>query len=159
HNESLCVHCRCRGYLHLVRRLPRLEELSLLFRADDLAEVFALPTLTNLRVLQLYHQHRYPLEVLADNPALANLTTLVCHPASYGGRARCIRLEDLHALCRSPHLRSLTHLRLRLTELGDEGCAEIVESGILKRLRILDLNLGSVTDEGARELAACPDLP
>src|SRR5262249_28246727 len=110
-------------------------------------------------VLQLYHQHRSPLEVLADNPALANLTTLLCHPASYGGRARCIRPEDLHALCRSPHLRRLSHLRLRLTELGDEGCAEIVESGILKRLRVLDLNLGSVTDEGARALAACPDLP
>jgi uncharacterized protein (TIGR02996 family) len=158
HNEALCVHCRCPGYLHLVRRLPRLQELYLLFRADDLAELFALPTLTNLRVLQVYHSHRYPLRVLADNAAFANLTTLLCHPAAYSGRARCLALEDFRAVCRSPHLRSLTHLRVRLTEVGDEGCREVVESGLLKRLKVLDLNLGSVTDEGARLLAGCPDL-
>jgi uncharacterized protein (TIGR02996 family) len=158
HNEQLCVHCSCRGYLPLVSRLPRLEELYLLFRADDLADLFAMPTLKHLRVLQLYHQHAYPLEVLAANPAFRSLTTLLCHPASYSGRARCLTLEGLQAVCRSRHLRSLTHLCLRLTEVGDAGCREIVKSGILKRLTTLDLNLGSITDEGARILAGCRDL-
>jgi hypothetical protein len=45
-----------------------------------------------------------------------------------------------------------------LTELGDAGCTEIVKSGVLKRLKVLDLRHGCVTDEGARTLAACPDL-
>jgi uncharacterized protein (TIGR02996 family) len=158
HNEQLCVRCWCRGYLPLVRRLPRLEELYLLFRTDDLAELFALPTLTHLRILQVYHCHAYPLKVLADNPAFANLTTLLCHPASYSGYAQCLKLADFEALCRSCNLPNLTHLRARLTEVGDEGCLAVVDSGILKRLKILDLNLGSITDEGARILADCPDL-
>ena len=42
--------------------------------------------------------------------------------------------------------------------LEDEGCRDIVESGILKRLKVLDLRHGRITDEGARTLAACPDL-
>jgi uncharacterized protein (TIGR02996 family) len=158
HNEQLLVRRNCRGYLHLVRRSPRLEELYLLGRTDDLAELFGLRTLTHLRVLQVYHQHDYPLDVLAANPACANLTTLLCHPAAYARRAQCLKLEGLRAVCRSRHLKSLTHLRLRLTEVGDEGCAEIVRSGILKRLKVLDLNLGSITDKGARQLARCPDL-
>jgi uncharacterized protein (TIGR02996 family) len=157
--ESLCIHSHGGGYLHLVRRLPKLEELYLLFRAEGtLPELLALPTLTRLRILQLYHQHSYHLDMLAANPAFANLTTLLCHPAAYGGRATCVQQADLEALCRSPHLPKLTHLRLRLTELGDDGCREIVTSGILKRLKILDLKLGSITDAGAQILADCPDL-
>ena len=35
---------------------------------------------------------------------------------------------------------------------------KIVGSGILRRLRLLDLRHGCITDEGTRILAACPDL-
>jgi hypothetical protein len=42
--------------------------------------------------------------------------------------------------------------------MGDEGCREIVDSGILKRVKMLDLRHGAITDEGARTLADCPDL-
>src|SRR5262249_31657887 len=52
----------------------------------------------------------------------------------------------------------LTHLRLRVCSMGDRGCQEIVRSGILKRLKVLDLRHGLVSDEGARTLAGCPDL-
>src|SRR5262249_29341527 len=38
------------------------------------------------------------------------------------------------------------------------GCAAIATSGILKRLKFLDLALGCITDQGARVLAACPDV-
>jgi hypothetical protein len=55
-------------------------------------------------------------------------------------------------------LKALTNLRLRLTNFGDGGAKEIVESGILKRLKVLDLQGGCITDEGARLLAGCPDL-
>lgn len=34
---------------------------------------------------------------------------------------------------------------------------DIVASGILKRLRVLDLRHDNVTDKGARLLATCPD--
>lgn len=33
-----------------------------------------------------------------------------------------------------------------------------MSSGILKRLKVLDLRHGCMTDEGAKGLAACPDL-
>jgi hypothetical protein len=47
---------------------------------------------------------------------------------------------------------------LYLSDVGDEGCAALVESGILKRLEVLDLWNGRITDAGAQRLAACPDL-
>jgi hypothetical protein len=42
--------------------------------------------------------------------------------------------------------------------MGDAGCEEIVRSGILKRLKRLDLRHGAITDAGAGVLADCPDL-
>jgi hypothetical protein len=42
--------------------------------------------------------------------------------------------------------------------VGDAGAKEIAQSGILKRLKVLDLQLGCISDEGAKALAACPDL-
>jgi hypothetical protein len=42
--------------------------------------------------------------------------------------------------------------------VGDKGCKEVVESGVLKRLKVLDLRGGTVTDAGARTLASCRDL-
>ncbi len=42
--------------------------------------------------------------------------------------------------------------------MGDEGCEEIVRSGILKRLKVLDLRHGCITDRGAAILAGCPDI-
>src|SRR5262249_45073887 len=69
-----------------------------------------------------------------------------------------ITFKGLRTVLRSPHLNDLTHLRLRLTDFGDPGCEEIVQSGILKRLRVLDLRHGCIGDQGARLLAGCPDL-
>ncbi len=42
--------------------------------------------------------------------------------------------------------------------MGDAGCEAIVGSGILSRLKVLDLNHGCVTDVGARILASCPEI-
>jgi Leucine Rich repeat len=41
---------------------------------------------------------------------------------------------------------------------GDAGAKEIAASGILKRLRVLELQLGCISDEGAKALAASPDV-
>jgi uncharacterized protein (TIGR02996 family) len=143
----------------LVARMPRIEELYL--RAFDVPakEVFALP-MPRLRVLLYDHCSDYPLEVLAANPSPVGLTYLSCHPHAQrpGDPDAYIRLDQLRAVCRSPHLKSLTHLRLRLTDFGDEGIEELVASGLLERLRVLDLGLGCVTDRGAALLAARPEL-
>jgi hypothetical protein len=74
------------------------------------------------------------------------------------GDAPYIRLKQLRAICRAPHLTKLTHLRLRCSDVGDAGAKEIAESGILKYLKVLELQLGCMSDKGAKALAACPDV-
>ncbi len=147
-----------RGTVGLVARMTRLEELYLLARGIDLEGLFALPNLTELRVLKVYHGRKaYPLEVLAANPALGKLTTLQVRPASAEEEPR-VRRAAARALFNSPHLKSLTHLHLHGSDLGDEGVAGLIASGILKRLKVLDLRFGCIRDDGARLLAQCPDV-
>ncbi|MCI0700102.1 MAG: TIGR02996 domain-containing protein, partial [Planctomycetia bacterium] len=141
-----------------VKQMPDIEELRVFAHLRDANKLVALP-MPNLRVFELYHGWSYPLEKLAKNATLTNLTQLHCHPHGLEpGDEPYIRLAGLKAVCRSPHLKSLTHLRLRLTDFGDDGAKEIASSGILKRLKVLDLRHGCMTDAGAQTLAACPDL-
>jgi uncharacterized protein (TIGR02996 family) len=144
----------------LVARMPRLEELHLFTKRYYPSRFFGSWTLHNLRVLRMYHlQARHPLEILANNPYLGKLTHLLLHPHGFADPDEpYLDLAGVRAVVRSPHLRSLTHLQIRLCPMGDAGCEEIVASGILKRLKTLDLRHGCITDAGARILAACPDL-
>jgi uncharacterized protein (TIGR02996 family) len=163
---------RLGGLEQILISMPRLEELHLLTNSCNLLTLFSSPDLTRLRVLRVYHQgeHRgenrryeYPLDVLAANPAFSNLTHLQFHPHyaeesnEDGSDLSYIPLEQIRALVRSPHLKKLTHLQLRLSDMGDDGVREIIASGILKQLKWLDLRHGCVTDEGARLLTAHPD--
>jgi uncharacterized protein (TIGR02996 family) len=156
----------------LVRRMPRLEELYLFACEAGLAELFALKSLHHLRILQIYHNYEvHRLDILVKNPSLRSLTHLLIHPhcicwhrnapvdeaAGYREAEGYLPLSVVRPLLRSPNLPSLTHLRLRVSSMGDEGCTEVVRSGILGRLKSLDLRHGRITDEGARILAACPD--
>jgi uncharacterized protein (TIGR02996 family) len=145
------------GVVRLAAKMERVEELLLFAQAVRTDKLFALPNLTDLRVLVVYHNRMYPLEVLAANPALRNLAALRFHPA-HNEEESCLPLAGVRALVHSPHLTSLKELHLRASDLGDEGGAEIVRSGILKRLEVLDLRFGRVTDVGARTLAECPDV-
>jgi uncharacterized protein (TIGR02996 family) len=144
-----------------VTKMPLLEELYVFaWGVEDLGKLFALP-LPNLRVLQVYHNWDHPLAKLAKNASLGKLTHLLLHPKAAGSWSDdlpYIKDDDVQAVLRSPHLTSLTHLRLRLTTFGDAGCREIVKSGILKRLKVLDLRHGRISDDGARVLMACPEL-
>jgi uncharacterized protein (TIGR02996 family) len=159
--------CHTSGELahHVVKQMPNVEELYLLAHRVDANKLFVLP-MPKLRVLQLYHSNRYPLDKLAANKTLTNLTTILCHPHALddggddeeGGGGAYIRFTHLKAICRSPQLSKLIHLRLRLTDFGDKGADEIIASGILKRLKTLDLQGGCITDKGAQKLAACADL-
>ena len=143
------------GKIHeVVGKMPRLEELYLFAHDVNLDLIFSLPR-PELRVLQAYHCDRYPLEKLAKNASLTKLTHLLLHPAAFRGEVS-ITLDGLRAIARSPHLKGLTHLRLRLTVFGDEGVKEIIDSGLIGRLKMLDLRHGRVSDAGARMLAACP---
>ena len=158
--ESGSCHTDGRAAVALVRQMPRLEELYLFAHGVDTQALFALP-LPHLRALTVNHLTEYPLEVLAANPSLGRLARLSFWPhmlepdddSAYITRAGAV------TLLQSPYLTGLTHLTLRQSDLGDEGCAEVVRSGILKRLKVLDLTGGRVTDTGARTLAGCPDLP
>jgi uncharacterized protein (TIGR02996 family) len=151
--------------LDVLKNCPRLEELYLNTDQRDIAALFASPLLGGLRVFQYYYgvggyrardraTGPYPLSVLAKNKALAKLTTLRFHP----GRDGQVPLDELGALVRSENLPALAHLQVHMTTFGDEGVERIVSSGILKRLKTLDIGYGNMTDEGARVLAASPDL-
>jgi uncharacterized protein (TIGR02996 family) len=149
----------------LVKSMPRLEELYLLAHMsdEDLAALFGLKSLRNLRALQVYHvEHGYPLGVLARNASLGRLTHLWLRPHGLGlnvpPSGAYIDRDGVRAVLRSRHLKALTHLRVQLCNMGDAGCEEVVRSGALKRLKVLELQYGEITDEGARALAACPDL-
>jgi uncharacterized protein (TIGR02996 family) len=141
----------------LLGKLPRIEELRLYANHYAPVQLFSLPNLSSLRVLQVYYlAERYALEVLAKNPALGNLTHLLLRPQAFV--EPLIDLTGVRAIVKSRHLRSLTHLQLHCSDLGDVGCTELVTSGILKRLKVLDLRHGEITDAGAHILAECPDL-
>ncbi len=104
-----------------VKQMPDVEELLVFAHFLESDKLVTLP-MPNLRVLQLYHGWSYPLEKLAKNSTLMNLTHLLCHPhALEPGNRPSIGLSQLKAVCRSPHLTKLTHLRLRLTDFGDQG--------------------------------------
>ncbi len=151
-------HTQGEGVVELVKKLPRLEELYLMAHGVDTATLFGLKTLTHLRILEVDHIHEYPLKTLAKNPAMSRLTHLLLHPHGLDGDEAYIRLDGLKEILKSPHLKSLTHLRLRLADFGDDGCKAIVGSGILQRLKMLDVSHGRISDEGAKILAGCPDL-
>jgi hypothetical protein len=124
-----------------------------------LANLFGLTHLENLRVLQVYHNWDYPLQTLAGNESVTNLTHLLLHPKAIGlwsDLPAYITREGLESIAHSPYLQKLKHLRLRLTRFGDEGIRVLLDSGLLARLESLDLRHGCVTDTGARLLAQSP---
>lgn len=158
-DEIGACHVLAGGAFEVVANLPRIEELYLFCHAN-LEELFALPTLGRLRVLQLYHQRYYPFHVLGENKCLTGLTHLLLHPHALEPRDEdaILTLDHLHWVLYSPSLSGLTHLRFRVSDAGDEGCADVVDSCVLERLKMLDLRHGCITDVGARILAKCPEL-
>jgi uncharacterized protein (TIGR02996 family) len=168
--------CDCHTYAdgleHVIANMSRVEELYLYCKGYNVERLFALPNLANLKVLLIYHLgergnraggagYEYPLDVLARNQALGNLTHLLFHPHHEESYLQpppsFLPLDQIRHVIHSVHLKSLTHLQLRLSDMGDDGVREIVSSGVLKRLKWLDLRHGRITDEGARLFAGCGD--
>jgi uncharacterized protein (TIGR02996 family) len=149
------------GAVELIRSMTRLEELYLLSDDMDLGRLFELPSFGNLRLLQVnFRRDVWPLDVLAANPTLGQLTTLRLHSRGgcSAGEGGLLPREQVRAVLGSAHLTSLTHLHLHEADLGNQGCEDLVRSGILKRLKVLDLPRSRVGEEGARVLATCPDI-
>jgi uncharacterized protein (TIGR02996 family) len=144
----------------LIGKMERLEELYLFVNPPRLAELFGSRKLTSLRTLVVYLADYYPLGVLARNPALQKLRHLAIYPraADRDDPQPFVSLQEVRALLASERLPVLTYLSLRQTALGDAVCEEIVESGILRRLKHLDLSRGCITDGGAQTLAGCAEL-
>lgn len=148
--------------IDLLNKCPRLEELYLNTDLDAIDTLFAAPQLGGLRVFQYYYgtdsyrdrANAYPLSTLAENKALKNLTTLRFHP----GRDAEIGIDEFDALINSKNLPALAHLQVHTTTFGDEGANRIIASGILKRLKTLDIGYGYMTDAGAQVLATSPDF-
>lgn len=140
-------------------RFPRLEELRLYVRFLPARSLFELHSLPHLRRLTYWHDYHYPLHLLAANSSFSQLEYLSCFPHFYDPREDAqscgsyLPLEEVAPLFRSPHLMKLTHLALRESNMGDEGVQILVESGMLARLRVLDLSHGAITDGGANLLA------
>jgi uncharacterized protein (TIGR02996 family) len=160
---STFIDCTAEQVVELLRKCPHLEELYLNTNLPGIEELFGLLTLGNIRVLQYYFgtgysQHgtytSYPLTILAKNASLRSLTALRLLP----GQDADINVSELAALLRSPHLPNLVHLQVHKIAAGAEACRAVVQSGILRRLKTLAMGYGSLNDEAAGILTACPDL-
>jgi uncharacterized protein (TIGR02996 family) len=156
--------CNTEGYgtgvdIHkLLKKMPNLEELELEPRDIDLDELFKLK-LPQLKSLMVYHQYDYPIDVLAKNQSMANLEQIdfFPHAFDFDSDESYISAADMTAICRSKVMTKLQRLSLQSTEIGNEGLKEIVESGLINQLVLLNLHYGCITDEGA-ELLLKADL-
>ena len=61
--------------------------------------------------------------------------------------------DDLESLLSGELFPKLRHLGLRNAEIADDIARAVVEAPIAKRLESLDLSMGTLTDDAARELA------
>jgi uncharacterized protein (TIGR02996 family) len=106
-DKDYSFNCRMTGDLvyAFVRQMPDVEELRIFAHVRDVVYTRTLVGLPmpNLRVFQLYHGWSYPLDKLAANKTVGNLTHILCHPHGLEhGDPPYIRLKDLRAICRAP---------------------------------------------------------
>lgn len=83
-------------------------------------------------------------------PRIERLEVWYGHP-DYGATAK---VADAMALLDRTDLKKLTSLGIKNTAFTDELCGEIGRGKLLGKLARLDLSMGTMTDEGARRLAA-----
>ena len=164
-------HCYCKPLTDLVAQLPNIRHLKLYCKDYDIDRLVQLP-MPKLETLEIYHagvrshqgdrsRYAYPLDLLADNATLGNLKSLLLHPhheeyhRDHYGQPQLpsfLPLDQVEALLKSPHIRQLEQLQLRLSNAGDTMCDAIVSSKCLDHLQSLDLRHGRLTDEGGRRL-------
>ncbi len=132
----------------------RMERLYLACGDANTAALFGLP-LAHLRELHVHCGTLYATDTLAENRAFAGLRTLAFHPHGYyGAEPRSfsggyLNATDVRTICHAQHLKRLEHLQLNCLSAGDAGIDLLVTSGLIHRLKSLDLRHGCVSDEGA----------
>ena len=138
-----------------VASATRLERLYLACGRVNTSVLFQLP-LADMRELHIHCAMHYDTDTLAQNPAFAGLHTVAFHPHAfcryenadvYEGTFLCA--GHMRHIVNSPHLKRLEHLQLNCLSAGDEGIDLLVNSGLIHRLKSLDLRHGCVSDEGA----------
>jgi uncharacterized protein (TIGR02996 family) len=145
------------GLPELLKATPRLESFAFYGKNLNLKALFGL-TLPRLQSLIVYHvRDRHPLGVLAVNPGMPALEYLRVRPSHQWDNSAVPRAEVVKLL-RSPHFPKLRELHLHASDLGNAGCRDVVDSGVLKRVEVLDLSFGCISDAGVRTLLASPDI-
>ncbi|MBD1914058.1 MULTISPECIES: HEAT repeat domain-containing protein [unclassified Leptolyngbya] len=85
-------------------------------------------------------------------PALEHLELwLGC--LDYGGRSS---IDDLMPILSGEAFPNLVYLGLRNSEYADEVAVAITQSKIMETIKVLDLSMGVLSDEGAEALLNCP---
>ena len=90
----------------------------------------------------------------ADLPALEHLE-LWLGTQNYGGDSRP---EDLAGILDGSHFPKLQTLALRNCEWADDLAAIVATAPIIKRIKRLDLSMGTLSDVGVDALAASPSI-
>lgn len=137
----------------LLAAFPRLEELRL---RGGSGLALTQPDHAGLRRLVI-ETGGLPPEVVqavarANLPALRHLE-LWLGSSSYGGDAT---VDDLAPILAGTRLPSLRALGVRDAEIADEVAAAVARAPVLSRVRLLDLSLGTLSDEGAGHLVESP---
>jgi hypothetical protein len=143
-------------------------DLSPIFNAYPDLEVFAVRGSTDLSFGHLSHVNLKQLTVQSggldvgivrdilgsDLPNLEHLE-LYLGTENYGANTAP---DDLAPLLRGELFPKLTYLGLKDSEIADQIAAVAANAPILERLQVLDLSLGTLSDEGARSLMTSDKL-
>ncbi|MEN0065287.1 MAG: TIGR02996 domain-containing protein [Myxococcota bacterium] len=135
--------------------MPRLRALTVSGRRVDTKSLFSLKA-PDLEELDVSCAHEHATKALAKNPSFANLERLALAPHALepgDDESGYLPLSAVRDIARSPHLQAIGQLSLWQSSAGDAGVAELLRSGMLARLHILNLSYGTITDEGARMIA------
>jgi Leucine Rich repeat len=141
-------------------------DVSPIFDAYPALEHFAVRGTNGLRLGALRHQRLRSLAVqsggldaaithevsAAELPALEHLE-LWLGTSEYGGTTT---LDDLAPILSGARFPKLTYLGLRDSEIADVIAGAAATAPVLDHLRILDLSLGTLGDQGAAALLASP---
>jgi hypothetical protein len=144
----------------------RQTDISALFDAYPALNYFCVRGAAGLQLGALQHQNLTSLIIQsggldaaitravlkADLPALEHLELWLGTP-EYGGDTAIADLEPLLSGTRFPRLH---YLGLRDSEIADQIAISIAQAPILERVRVLDLSLGTLGDEGAAALLTSP---
>jgi len=142
-------------------KLPRLEELVLQVGlggssaegTTDVIGTFELPKLRRLEVITGGMSQSCMQSFGSAKLPEATYIDLWFGSANYGAGGTVLELAPLLA---GTHVPKLAHLGLMNSEISDSICAALASSQILPRLTELSLAYGTMTDDGAKALAAHP---